>query len=269
MPIVHDKRWHEREQRWVAPGDLFDPRALAVDVIPDDTPAARFVCEHHYAGSFPAARFRVGLYGSGAQLVGAAVFSEPMTGAVLRRWTRRDSATACELGRFVLLPEIGFNGESWFLARAFRLLAAEKRIRSVVSFADPVAWRAAGRVVKAEHWGTIYQASNALYAGRSCARTHLFAPDGRPISPRALSKIRNQERGARYAERMLIDRGAPPRAFGESPVSWLRSIARAPGFERRRHPGNLAYVFGLDAVARTELRQLHRGGQRYPKRRAA
>lgn len=267
--VSREKRWTEREQRWVAPGAVFDPRVCSVDVILDDTPAERFVCGQHYSASYPAARFRVGLYGAGARLVGVAVFSEPMHGAVLRKWTGRTSADACELGRFVLLPEIGFNGESWFLARAFRLLAMEKGIRRVVSFADPIAWTVGADVVKAEHWGTIYQASNALFVGRSSARTDLVGPDGRPFSARALSKIRKQERGAAYAERQLLAAGAPPRTCGEHPALWLRRVRQSPGFTRRRHPGNLAYVFGLDAAARADLTALHDGGLPYPRRRAA
>lgn len=263
------KRWHERRQRWVAPGALFRASDFAVDVIDGDTIPKRFVAEHHYAGSFPAKRLAVGLYGRGSRLVGLAVFSVPSSNAALRKWTGMGHDGACELGRFVCTPDVAYNGETWFLARAMRALVAEKHMRAFVSFADPLEWRSGSIVVKPEHWGTIYQASNALYAGRADARWHLVGPDGRPVSPRALSKLCALDQGWQYVERQLLALGAPTRAFSEHPREWLARVRRAPGFARVRHPGNLAYVFGLDDVARAQLRALHRGGQPYPKRRAA
>lgn len=51
-------------------------------------PVARsFVVREHYSGTFPAARLSVGLFGPGPTLEGAAVFSVPMSEAVLLRWT--------------------------------------------------------------------------------------------------------------------------------------------------------------------------------------
>src|SRR5690606_11047103 len=129
--------------------------------------AKAFVRDHHYAGTFPAARLSVGLFGPGARLEGVAVFSVPMNQRVVPRYTGLEPADGAELGRFVCLPSVRFNGESWFLARAFRLLRAEKGVAGVVSFADPLERRTAwGELAKRAHWGTIYQASNALYAGR-------------------------------------------------------------------------------------------------------
>jgi hypothetical protein len=84
-----------------------------------------------------------------------------------------------------------------------------------------------------------------------------------------LSKLTSMERGWEYAQRQLLAVGAPERSFGEHPKDWLDRVRSAPGFSRVRHPGNLAYVFGLDDVARQSLRSLHRGGQPYPKRRTA
>ena len=268
-PCAVTKRWTDRRQRWVAPGDVFDAAGHDVDVVSGDRLAKEFIQRHHYSGSYPAARLAVGLFGPGARLAGLAVFSVPSSNAALAKWTGMGHEAACELGRFVCLPSVAYNGETWFLARAMRLLAEAKGMRAFVSFADPLEWRADADVVKPEHWGTIYQASNALFAGRAGARTHLVGPDGRPISPRALSKLRALDQGWEYAERQLLALGAPSREFGEHPREWLRRARRAPGFARVRHPGNLAYVFGLDDGARASLRRLHRGGLAYPKRRAA
>ncbi|WP_369253763.1 hypothetical protein [Streptomyces sp. R35] len=83
-----------------------------------------------------------------------------------------------ECSRFVLLPECPGNSESWFLARCFRTLHADG-VRGVVSFADPVPRRTStGVLVMPGHVGTIYAATNAVYAGRATARTVKLLPDG-------------------------------------------------------------------------------------------
>jgi hypothetical protein len=48
----------------------------------------------------------------------------------------------------------------------------------------------AGRLVFPGHVGVIYRASNALYSGRSAARTLLLLPDGRALDERSLAKAR-------------------------------------------------------------------------------
>jgi hypothetical protein len=249
----------------MSPGSLFRPADFAVDVVEGDALSKEFIAQHHYAGTFPAKRLSVGLFGRGAALVGLAVFSVPASNATLRKWLGMGHDGGCELGRFVCTPEVAYNGETWFLARAARLLVSEKSVRAFVSFADPLEWRNGGVVIKPQHFGTIYQASNALHAGRSDARWHLVAPNGHPISPRALSKLRSLTKGWRYVERQLVSSGAPTRAFGEHPRTWLARVRVAPGFARVKHPGNIAYVFGLNDGARAELRALHKGGSPYPK----
>lgn len=274
-PPLLAKRWYRRAQRWIAPSDrpLFDARQFSVDVLVEGRAeggrAERFIVEHHYAGTMTSARLAVGLFGPGARLVGVAVLGEPAGPAVLPKYVGALRDRAAELGRFVCLPDVGYNGETWFLSRAFRLARREKNIRAVLSFADPVERTEGDQVVKPEHWGTIYQASNALYVGRALPRTHLIAPDGRPISPRALSKLRTYDRGWEYAERQLLAAGAPPRNESETPLDWIVRVRLAPGFTTRRHPGNLAYVFGLDDEARRVL-NLHNAEriEPYPRRAA-
>jgi hypothetical protein len=258
-----DKRWTAHRERWVAPGALFRPTDYAVDAI-DTATARRFIEREHYSASFPADRFNVGLFGPGAQLVGVAVFSVPMNQRVIPKWTGQAPNDGAELGRFVCLPSVAYNGESWFLARAFRILRAEKQIRSVVSYADPLERRtASGELTKAAHWGTIYQGSNALYVGRSDARTLLVSPTGHVVSGRALSKIRQEERGCIYAAQQLRSYGAPERQPGESMAAWVDRATAA--FQRLRHPGNLCYVFGLDDGARRQLLTMHGAGLPYQK----
>src|SRR5690606_8351510 len=81
-----------------------------------------------------------------------------------------------DLGRLVLLDEVPANGESWFLAQCFGSLRAEG-FRSVVSFSDPVPRTTAdGEPRFTGHVGTIYQASNAIYMGRSKAEKKFLLP---------------------------------------------------------------------------------------------
>lgn len=258
------KRWRDREQRWIAPGALFNPKLYAVDVITDKQ-AKPFCVQQHYSGSYPAARLAVGLFRY-TRLVGVAVFSVPMNECVIPKYTALEARQGAELGRFVLQDKVPFNAESWFLARARRALAEHKpEIEAFVSYADPLARWAGQLLVKPAHYGTIYQASNATYVGRATARTIVLAPNGQIVPPRALSKVRNQEQGHQYSARLLESLGAPPRQFGEIPADWVKRALQAPGFQRVRHPGNLTYVFGTDARLMRAMNKLHGGGLPYEK----
>lgn len=263
-----DKRWRRRRELWVTPPVRFSPRGYAVDVVAERY-ARPFVCEHHYSGTFPAARLCIGLYGPGSELVGVAVFSVPAQQRAIPAWTGLPAAHGVELGRFVCLPSVAFNGESWFLARCWPLLRqAKPHVRAVLSYADPLERSTAGgELTKPAHWGVIYQASNALFAGRSSRETIVLGRDGRTLSRRSISKVRLRERGWEYAARQLVAAGAPRREFGEEPAAWVaRATALLP---RVRHPGNLVYLFGLNRSTSQHLREFHDGGEPYPRRAAA
>jgi hypothetical protein len=253
------QRWRERRDLYRPAGETIVTAHYEVAAIPDDTTARAFVERHHYSRSFPAARFRHGLY-MGGRLVGVAVFSVPMQGAVLDcLLCPRD--VAVELGRFVLLDRVPANGESFFLARCLELLRREA-IEGVVSFSDPMP-RADGdgRVVFAGHIGTCYQASNAVYLGVTARRTIRLLADGGVFSARALSKIRSREQGWRYASEQLVRAGAAPLGESDDARAWLAEWL--PRLTRTvRHPGNHRYSFGLDRSVR---KALAKKGLRYPK----
>lgn len=137
----------------------------------------------------------------------------------------------------------------------------------MLSFADPLERRtAAGELTKAAHHGTVYMAKGALLADRATPRSLLLAPDGSVVSERMLSKIRGEERGIDYAVRRLQAYCAPARARGESWAAWTERVVRLPIFRRFRHPGNLAYVFGLDRYTSVRLAMLHDGRRPYPRK---
>lgn len=250
------QRWRARRASYRPVGEPIVTRAHEVAAIPDDRTAKDFVVAHHYAASYPAARFRFGLYRA-AELVGVAVFSVPANPAVLSRFGDVDAA---ELGRFVLLDEVASNGESWFLARAFDLLRLDG-VAGVVSFSDPVARTAVdGRVTMPGHIGTIYQATNATYLGRSKPETRRLLPDGTVFHGRAAAKIRRRDVGWRYAAALLERHGASPLGDADGAM-WLRTWV--PRLTRPlRHGGNHRYAFALDRRLR---RGLEADAQPYPK----
>ena len=77
MIVSYCQRWRRGRATWRPARELFDPRAFDVAPIASDKIAGAFVKEHHYSGTMPAARWRVGLY-ERAEMVGVAVFSVPM-----------------------------------------------------------------------------------------------------------------------------------------------------------------------------------------------
>lgn len=242
-------------QRWFAHRSFYRPagetiRTSDYEIAPiaDDTTARRFVEAHHYSGTFPAARERVGLYRRD-ELVGVAVFSVPVNERTLAVLPGT-ADEGVELGRFVLLDSVPGNGETWFLGRCFELLRCEG-YAGVVSFSDPHPRETtSGETIFPGHVGTIYQAHNAVYLGRARRDTIRLLPDGCVFSSRAIQKIRKSERGWRYAVDQLVAAGAP--APGADLRAWLPT-ALATVTRTVRHPGNHKYAWALDRRGRRAL----------------
>jgi hypothetical protein len=243
------QRWRDRRGSYRPHGEPIDPSRYGVELLDRDR-AKGFVVQHHYEGTYPAAIVNVGLFHM-HELVGVAVFSQPMTQRTVPKWTGLEPAEGIELGRFVLRDDVPANGETWFLARAFKVLKAEHAARAVVSFSDPMARTAAdGRVTMPGHIGTIYQASNARYVGRAKPKVIHLGPDGKALSARSLAKIRNEERGADGAVAALVRAGAPAPRLGEDGAAYVERVLSPEGpFRRVRHPGTHCYVFALDKRA--------------------
>jgi hypothetical protein len=182
------QRWRDQKTTFIPPASRFTPTEFDVVPIDFDRIAKSFVIQHHYSGSYPSARFRYGLYRRG-ELVGVAVFSHPCRDDVLTNVFPGQPTDSVELGRLVLLDEVGFNGETWFLARAFEHLRHEG-LRGVVSFSDPMPRDCAdGRIVFGGHIGTIYQAFNGVYLGQAPKRTIRLLPNGTTFSARVAQKM--------------------------------------------------------------------------------
>lgn len=247
------QRWRDGRARYRPAGEVFDTARASVQEI-DERAAKAFTVQHHYARSYPAARFRAGLFlkerFAREALVGVAVFSVPMSqGIIPHHFLGLDPHRGVELGRLVLLDAIASNAESWFVARAFRLLKARLgAIDGVLSYSDPVERLAAdGQIIKRGHVGIVYQALNATYLGRARGGTMILSADGRIVSRRALSKLRNDECGAGYAYQQLRALGAPARAPMEEGRDYTERALREGGFRAVRHPGNHTYAWWLGA----------------------
>ena len=260
-----NQRWTQRVDSYRPAGEVIVTAEYDVAEISDRVSKA-FVVEHHYSREYPAGRFDFGLFRRG-RLVGVAVFSVPMNAKTITNIFPGNPRDGAELGRFVLLDEVPGNGETFFLARAFELLR-EKEIRGVVSFSDPQPRRSAdGRLVLPGHVGTIYQAFNGVYLGRSTARIQRLLPDGTVFSDRAASKVRNLERNWRGPVEKLLRFGADPFDPAD-PATWLRE--QLDRLTRRvHHAGNHRYAWAVDRRLRSSLETLRAaaGAEPYPKHR--
>ena len=249
------QRWRNGAHSWrhIHEGG-FDARRYSVEPIDEGT-ARAWVCQHHYTKAYPPASQRYGMFDRAGQLVGAAVLGVPMSERVLTNVfpDLEPLVETLELSRMVLADQVPGNAESWFLARVFEA-SAERGLRGVVAFADPVPRHLAGRVLFAGHTGHIYVASNGAYLGRATARTLTILPSGAVLSARSAQKVRAGERGHAHVERQLVQLGATPRRPHADRAAWLTDALNEIGATRTRHGGNHRYAFRLGRTARARAR---------------
>ena len=258
MLTTRSQRWRDRRSLFVSNDTVIEPSRYAVDVVSHEI-ARAFLADHHYLPRYPAAQLACGLFGPGAagrsSLVGLIVFGVPANNAVICRHTGyADAARGCVLQRLLCLPSVAANGESFFTARAFRLLRqAKPAIDAVVSFSDP----AFG------HCGVVYAALSGAYRGTTRPRTVLRLA-GQTISGRALSKIRSLDSGHGGAIAHLVDLGAPAPMSGEHPADWLTRLTNRGILTRDRQSPLFTYCFELTRDARRTGQDLPRLA--YPRR---
>lgn len=145
----------------------------------------------------------------------------------------------------MLLDDVPANAETWAQGRAFRLAAA-RGIRGVVAHSDPeprTRLTADGpETIFPGHYGTIYQAKGMDYLGKTRPRRLTMLPDGSVLHDRAMSKVRNDERGRGGVERRLVALGARPRDPGEPGRAWLEEALHAVGAQGVHHGGHHRYA---------------------------
>ena len=261
----HCQRWAARTPTWRHTSDGgFDANRYVVEQI-DEAVAKAYIVVNHYSGSYPASKYRFGLF-DGPRLAGVLVFGIPASARVLTiPFPGLDPfVESVELSRLVLDDTVPANGESWFIARCFEEAAA-RGVRGVVSFADPGPRIVAGRIIHPGHVGIIYQATNAQLCGRSTARTLTLLPDGQVLNDRAAQKVRRQDRGHDYVERRLVQLGARPLRSGEIPAAWLSAALADVGAVQLRHRGNWRYCFRIGTPAQRRRVHLALPAVPYPK----
>ena len=261
------QRWRLGRAYWRVDRDEgFRRQHYTIDGI-DQKPARAFVETHHYSSSYPFALARVGLF-QGRRLVGVAIFSTPINSNAVRRYAGLDAALGVELGRFILLNRVPYNAESFFLAGAFAHLRREMPdVKAVIAYSDPVPRAtASGELIMPGHVGTIYQAGNGRYVGRSSSQTMYLTDRGVALSTRGLSKIRRQEYGAASAEKRLRQLGAPARRLHQHPAEWIDELLAGTTFRKLRHPGNHVYVWPLGTTRAKRMTLANCApGKAYPK----
>jgi hypothetical protein len=240
-----------RESRRPA-GELIRPAEYEVFPIASAADARAFVVAHHYAGDCSSTAHRFGLGHRGA-MVGVACFGPPASMNAHRRvWPTLSIKEAVSLGRLVLLDEVPGNGESWFIARCFELLA-RRGIVGVESCADPQPRSSpSGEIVFRGHLGTVYCATNGRFIGRTNDSTLRLFPDGTCLSNRSLGKPIRGERGAERAIAQLVRWGATAPRLGEDLAGWIATW-RGRLTRSMRHRGCYRYIWALDKRRRREI----------------
>lgn len=134
--------------------------------------AARlFVEEYHYTGGMGNAGIPVGLFHQPTSTkLGVIVFHAPISENVRRSiFGEGDEHKVIELHRMAIHPKAPHNTGSWFITRALDWLKGYKsQYKAVVSFADSTEG----------HDGTVYQAANADYYGKSGTATFYKDQEG-------------------------------------------------------------------------------------------
>lgn len=150
----------------------------SVEMIPASV-GKPFIIKHHYSHGVHNGPICVGLLKDGA-LVGVCAFAAPSSENVRASvFGTEQKDSVIELHRLVLLDEVPKNGESFFIVRALKELKKHRPYyNAVISFADPTE----------NHLGIIYQATNALYCGRSSPATFYLDETGRLRHPRQNGK---------------------------------------------------------------------------------
>ncbi|MEW1773437.1 hypothetical protein [Streptomyces sp. NPDC086777] len=150
-----------------------------------------------------------------------------------------------EPSRLVLLDEVPANAQTRPQGRAFRLAAA-RGVRGIVAHSDPeprARPTAHGpELVLPGHYGTIYQAKGMDCPGKTRPRHLTLLPDGSVLHDRAMSKVRNGERGRGGVERRPVTLGARPRDEGEAGRGWPEEALQATGARVVAHGRNHKYA---------------------------
>lgn len=248
-----NQRWKMGRASYRVPEEVIRTRDYEVVTMATEREVRELIATHHYLRTLPPLRFRFGLYRHDA-LVGAAVFTYPVNDRTITNVFGCPAIEGVELGRLILLDDVPGNGESWFVGECLRRLR-RTGLAGVVSFSDPVPRSTAtGVMVSPGHIGTVCQALNGVYLGRSSPRTLRLLSDGSVLSDRTLQKLRAGEPGTKSTRTVLgigdvnVDEGILKQVLDKN----TRAL---------KHPGNHRYGWALSKAAARSMPR----GLAYPK----
>jgi len=138
--------------------------------------AKKFIKRFHYShGCHNGPSPNYGLMFSN-RLIGVCMFATPCSENVRASILGKEHKDAViELHRLYTIDDAPKNCESWFVSRCLNKLKEDKtRVKVVISFSDTTEG----------HYGTIYQACNAWYYGKSSPATFYKDKNGRLRHPR-------------------------------------------------------------------------------------
>ena len=148
-----------------------------------------FIKQHHYSKGCHNGPMCYGLFDNDV-LIGVCAFATPCSENVRASVFGTEYKTfVTELHRLVLIDDTPKNAESFFISRALKKLKEDRPdIHAVVSFADATE----------NHFGIIYQATNAIYTGASGKATFYLDKTGRLRHPRQNGKNMTKEQADEF-----------------------------------------------------------------------
>ncbi len=190
-------------------------RAADYEVRPAPPSAAkRFVADHHYSkGSSHTCVYAHGLYARGTNdpdaLLGAALWLPP-TRRAAESVNRDDWRRVLALSRLAVHPDLPTNAASFLMGRSIRVIRAERRFSSLVTYADEFMG----------HLGAIYLATNWVFVGTSRPIPRWEDTAGRQVATLATRSRTSAEMAAlghrmvgRFRKRKFVMHFDPARAF--------------------------------------------------------
>ncbi len=234
------QRWRDKRGVYRPAREVVKATDLDIALSKNGKVMKAFVEQHHYAGRASGIVRGFEIHWKG-NLAGVMLYANcarqfrPAFGEVPAWLT---------LARLVLLDEVPANAETIALGASFAALRGEG-YAGVVSFSDPEPRVALdGRVILAGHCGSIYQAHNGVYTGRSKPETKYLLPNGTLFESRTAHKVKAGDQGRDYAARILVENGATPRRPDEDPAVWVARW-RAQLCRPFMHRGNHRYTWAL------------------------
>lgn len=138
--------------------------------------AKEYIIANHYShGCHNAPSPCYGLFDKD-NLIGVLMFATPCSEAVRSSlWGEQFKNRVVELHRLHILDITPKNTESWFISKCLKMLKKDRpKTKGVISFADTTQG----------HQGTIYQATNFYYIGKTSSATFYLDESGRLRHPR-------------------------------------------------------------------------------------